>query len=148
MSKAAFIHQMIGPIHGLFPADEEGTDLLKAMAQGKEVMVTVHAPRNPKHHRLFFALLRKMIDGGVWEGDEDGLKDYLKYATGLVDTKVDHIGGVHYVPRSIAFESMDQAGFNKFFDRACYVVANNLLGGADWIELRDEIVNLVEGHYK
>lgn len=148
MSKAAFTHEKIGPIHVLAPCDEEGREVLEAIPAGKEVMVHIHTARNVRHHRLLFALFRKLIEGGAWHGDEDGLLDYAKYATGLVDTKVDHLGGTHYAPRSIAFESMDQVRFNRFFDRVCFVVAQNLLGGEDWIALRDEIVNTVEGHYR
>lgn len=147
MSKAAFTHEKLGPVHVLAPVDEEGRELLEAMPTGKSVMVDIHAARNVKHHRLLFALFRKLMDGGAWAGDEEELLDRCKYAVGLVDTKIDHRGEPHYVPRSIAFESMDQARFNKFFDRVCYYVAANLLGGEDWIALRDEIVNTVEGHY-
>lgn len=147
-SKASFTHEMIGPIHVLAPTDEEGREILEAWPKGKEVIVSVHVARNPKHHRLLFALIRKLIEGGAFDGDENSLLIYLKYATGLTDPVADHNGDIHWVPRSIAFESMDQAHFNRFFDRACYVVAQNLLGGEDWIALRDEIVNTVEGHYR
>jgi hypothetical protein len=148
MSKAVFTHEKLGPSHVLAPVDEEGCELLEALPTGKQVMVDVHAARNPKHHRLLFALFRMLMDGGAWEGDKDELLDRCKYAVGLVDWKIDHKGKSWPVPRSIAFESMDQVSFNKFFDRVCYYVAQNLLGGEDWIALRDEIVNAVEGHYK
>src|SRR5690606_1964863 len=96
--------------------------MLQAMQAGKQVMVNVHAPRNPRHHRLLFAIYQKLVDGGVWEGDQDSFLDWCKYGTGHVRSSIDHMGNMHYVPKSIAFESMGQDKFARFFDRVCYLV--------------------------
>jgi len=149
MAKAAFAHELIGAHHILMPFDDEGRDMLAALPVHKEVLVDIHTPRNPKHHRLLFALYVKLHDGGAFDGDQDSFLDWAKYATGHVRSSVDHRGEVHYVPKSIAFESMDQARFSRWFDRVCYHIAHRLLGSADeWEALRDDIINTVEGKYR
>lgn len=141
MAKAAFIKR-----NGvLVPMDEDGRDLVAAMKDGRQVMVNVHPARSPRHHRLLFALLKLLVDGGAWQGDRDDLLDYLKIATHLVRTIVGADGTVYHVPKSIAWESMDQAAFARWFDRAIYVVCARLVPGQDWQALRDEIIESVDG---
>lgn len=129
----------------LWPADDDGRAMLRAMPATKEVMVHLHAPRNPRHHRLLFALLRMVIDGGAWEGDEESLLDAIKMETRLVRPVARINGEIVLVPRSIAFESMDQEHFNRWFERAVFVIASTLLGGMDWEELRDQVIEAADG---
>jgi hypothetical protein len=89
--------------------------------------------------------MTKLIDGGAWGGSKDDLLDYLKIAARHVKTIVGADGKVHYVPLSIAFESLDQVAFNRIFDRFLYVVCESLLPGEDWEKLRDEIVKAADG---
>lgn len=141
MSRAAFIERN----GGLYPMDADGEEIIKAMA-GKKAMVNVHVPRNIRHHRLLFCLMKKLMDGGAWSGSKDDLLDYLKIATHLVRTLIDPADGkTYFVPESINFESMDQVAFARWFERVVYVVCQRLLPGHDWEELRDEIIDAVDG---
>lgn len=142
--KRAF-HPSVGPC--LVPTTQEGLDQIAALKADKEVMCNLHAPRNMRHHKLFFVLLRKVIDGGAWEDDEDSLRDAVKYATGYVRRSVDFDGKVHLAPRSMAVEKMPQDAFNRFFDRACFYISTRLLGSDKWEALRDEIVEAVDGDH-
>ncbi|MES0207881.1 DUF1367 family protein [Mesorhizobium sp. M0028] len=147
-SKAAFRHDVIAGMHCLVPCDADGLEMLLAMKRGKEVLTEIHTPRNVRHHRMLFLLMRHVIDGGAWEGDEETLLDWIKYAVGHVKTSIDHLGKVHYVPKSIAFVSMDQAAFLRFFERAVFAICHRLLDDAEgWEKLRDEIIEIVDGRY-
>ena len=141
MSKAAFMKY--GSI--LAPIDQEGRDIMDALQNGKSVMVYVHPARNVRHHRMLFALLKKITEGGAWDGDTDSLLVWLKVHTRLVDTVILDDGRVVYVPRSIAFESMSQDKFARWFDRAVYIISTRLLESEDWEGLRDGIVEIVDG---
>lgn len=148
MAKAAFARQVINGVLCLVPMDEDSCDMMTAMKPGKVVLVDIFTPRNPSHHRLLFALFKKLCDGGVWEGDMNSFLDWIKFATGHVRVSVDHCGRPHYVPKSIAFESMDQQAFSRWFDRAIYIVVQRLLSAdQDWQVLRDEIIAIVDGGY-
>jgi len=140
MSKAAFMERD----GGLFPMDNDGREMVAAV-KGKRVMASFHAPRNIRHHRLLFALLRRVSESGAWQGDEDTLLDWLKIGTHLVRTVVGPDGKVYYVPQSIAFESMSQDRFRAWFDRAIWLICTRLLGREDWEWLRDEISEAVDG---
>lgn len=143
MSKAVFIKR-----DGVLrPVDDAGLDILCALKEGRQVMVHIHAARNPRHHRLLFALIGMAIAGGAWEGDEDSLLDYIKYGVGHTRTSIDPAGKVHIVPKSIAYESMPQDAFRKFFDRAVWLVCHRLLANDNWEPVRDEIIAAVDGPY-
>lgn len=140
MSKAAFIERD----GALWPMDDDGREMLTA-AKGKRVMVHVHAARNILHHRLLFACLRDICQAGAWDGDEESLLAWLKIATGLVDMIVGPDGKPYYVPRSVAFESMAQDAFSRWFERACFVISSRLLKSDKWEELRDRFTAAVDG---
>ncbi len=141
MTKAAF-----AKINGaLVPMDADGREFMAALIEGKRVMVSVHVARNVRHHRLLFGLMKMLTDGGAWQGNAEDLLDYLKIAARLVKTVVGADGQVYHVPQSIAFESMDQVAFNRFFERAVYVVCERLLPAQNWEALRDEIIEAVDG---
>lgn len=142
MTKAAFIAR---PDGSLFPMDEDGRELVKAVAKNnKPVLLEYHQPRNPRHHRLLFHLLKIVCNSGAWEGDEEALLEYLKISTGRVRTIVDRQGRVFHVPRSISFESMAQDEFSRWFDRALFVVTDRLLGGHNFQSFRQEVLDAVD----
>jgi hypothetical protein len=119
--------------------------MVEAIKPSKPVMVDVRAVRNIRHHCMLFSLLREVIDGGAWDGSEEALRDAVKIACGCVDTIIGLDGRAYFKPRSMAFESMSQDEFAKFFDRAVFYVSTRLLGDDDWQALRDRIGEIVDG---
>lgn len=124
----------------------EGEDALFGLVGDREVIATVKGARNPRHHRLFFKALAIVNESGAWAGDQsigapdtvDGLLKWIKKELGHYDVHVsvdenDPSRSVVYREfRSISFESMAQAEFAEFFDRACTVLCRDLLGSDDW----------------
>lgn len=145
MTKAAFIVAQTGAGLMLAPVDDDGQGIVRALNPDKPVIVHVHAARNPGHHRMLFAVFKLLQDAGAWDADMDALLEWMKYATHLVRTSVDHKGKAHIVPKSIAFESMPQDQFKRWFDRVIYMVCQRLLEVEDWQALRDSVVEIVEG---
>lgn len=128
----------------LVAADIMADELLSGIPEGREVLVSIRRPRNPKHHRLLFALLRKVRDNSEqWDSDQ-ALLDDLKLATGLFETRVNLVTKKAYaVPGSISFASMSQDAFRVWFDQVLVVLATNVLG-CTTDELRAEIEAIVE----
>lgn len=136
VSKAAFRKNG----HGLWALDEQAQEVMRSIKDGKDVMVTVRASRNPAHHRLFFAMLQKVIDAGAWEYDIDSLLDWCKFKVGHVS--VMEVAGKRYVtPKSIAFESMPQDKFQRFYERAVFHICNELAGP----DLAAELAQIADG---
>lgn len=96
----------------------------------------VHAdltkPRHPKHHRLVFALLKRVLDNLDGLQTIDQLLTILKIKLGRVETVVDAgTGRAYYVPQSIAFASLDQGEFEIFWRDLCRVIARDYFPGMD-----------------
>lgn len=94
----------------------------------------VHAeltkPRHPKHHRLVFALLQKVLENQDGLQTIEQLLTVVKIKLGRVETLVDAATGrAYYVPQSIAFASMDQSDFSVFWRDLCRVVARDYFPG-------------------
>jgi len=117
------VFAMIKHNGGLLPMDDAGTEALAKIAKGREVLVEVKTPRNPRFHRLFFGLLNLLVENsGAFINVEDALKR-VKIACGEVDELIDaDTGQVFYTLRSIAFASMDQTRFSALFDLAVKVI--------------------------
>ena len=130
----------------LAPAEEAAEEALHALRMGAEVMVEFRAPRNVKQHKLFFALLNKVIEGGGWEGDVESLLVAVKVRLGYVSHIDCGAYGARIVPKSIAFGSMDQASFRSFFDRAAHLLLTQDMGLSD--EARAEIIDALEAPYR
>lgn len=136
----------------LIPTDSEGQDLLAAIRDGREVVVEVRAARNPRFHRLFFAVLNFCVQhcidretGEVRFSSIEHAKTAIKIATGEVDTYIDADSGkTFFIPRSISFASMDETRFAAFFDRAVYVIAERWMpAGTTPESVRAEIEAMV-----
>lgn len=111
-------------------------------------MVEVHQSRSVEHHRLLFALLR-LVYHNLPEGSPyrsvDELLSAVKIATGYTSTIAGLDGAQYLVPRSIAFDKMDQAEFGAFFQDTVNVICETIIPGIDRPELFDEVLELVAG---
>lgn len=145
MAKAVFRH--VGA--SLVPVDEQALEALRAIPLGRDVMVSVKVARNPKHHRLLFAMLNLIVQRtNKFDGTDEALTA-LKIACGLVDPYIDaETGKTFFVPRSIAFESMSQDEFSGFFDRSVFVATSRWFPpGTQEADVRAEIERMVEPNF-
>jgi hypothetical protein len=131
--------------HGaLHPSDAVADEFMATLKEGREVLVSVRRPRSPRHHRLLFGLLRKVVDNTDKWHDEKVLLDDLKLATGLFETRISALTGMPYpVPASISFASMDQTRFAAWFEKATNLLATDVLNCAPE-ELRAEVEAMVD----
>jgi hypothetical protein len=129
LSARAFRVSRIQGIKVLVPADPFADEFMAPLKEGRDILVSTHNPRNPSHHKLLFALLRKVVENSDKWADEKVLLDDLKLATGLFETRTSAITGMPYpVPASIAFSAMSQERFARWFDKALTVLARDVLG--------------------
>lgn len=114
----------------LVPSDIHADEWVAKLGEGKEVMVMAHRARNTAHHRKFFALLRLVRENDPqsrWM-DEQALLDDLKKRIGYGEWRVDGFSGlIIWYGRSISFASMSQDRFEAFYDRACELLATEIL---------------------
>lgn len=128
---------------GLVPCDVMAEELMAFLPDGKDVLVTIRRARNPKHHRLLWALLKKVVENTDRWSDERELLDSLKLATGLFEARIAFNGVPFAVPASISFAAMDQARFAEWYAKAVAVLARDVLNVAP-DALRAEVEAMIE----
>ena len=127
----------------LEPASSYYSGILRSrrLRVGDLVYADLTKPRNPRHHRLVFALLQRVLENQDGLMTIEQLLQVVKIKLGRVDTLVDAASGkVYYVPQSIAFASMDQGEFSVFWTDLCRVVARDYFPGMS----PDQVAELAE----
>lgn len=119
MSKKIFVTKATPGF--LAPADAEAEEVFRKWKEGAAYSLTYAPARNPKFHRLVFAVAQSVVEnapeGSYWRG-KDGYSfiKAVELTYGFTDEMMDCNGEVHLIPRSIAFENMDETEFKKIFD--------------------------------
>ena len=111
----------------LLPLDDLARTLVGKLKVGDRVLVKVHRPRNPDHHRLAFAVLQR-IAAAKGESVETVLT-WLKVALGRVDFVLMPSGKSVACPRSISFSSMSQDEFQRFWNEALRLIFEHIMPG-------------------
>ena len=111
----------------LLPLDDLARTLVGKLKVGDRVLVKMHRPRNPDHHRLAFAVLQKIAAA---KGETvETILTWLKVATGRVDFVLLPSGKTVACPRSISFSAMSQGEFSRFWKEALPLITEHILPG-------------------
>jgi hypothetical protein len=122
----------------LVPVDHAALEWVEALPFGREVLITIQRPRSPEHHRWYFAMLKKVVDGsGTWKSTAE-LLEAIKFEVGHTETRRNLFGTAYQTTKSISFEKMGQDEFRSFVERSMEVIA--LATGIDPDELMREVV--------
>lgn len=113
----------------LLPADSLAEEDLMAFSDRKPVLVEARHPRSPQHHRLLFALLRKVARSTPTPLSEDALRQWILVRTGHVDILPLGFGKLYEAPKSMAFRNMDQREFRDLFDAAVKLIMEEVAPG-------------------
>jgi hypothetical protein len=127
----------------LIPADRLAEEDLAALSLTAQLLVDVRKPRSPQHHRLLFALLRKVAQSTPTPLSENALLSWVKVRTGHVEHVPLGFGRSYEAPASIAFGNMDQAEFGLFFDRVADLICAEIVPGLGKPELLREIEDML-----
>ena len=131
--------------NSLAPSDDQSYEALAKLKNGDLVEVLISKKRNLQHHRLFFALARKVFEN-IPEGRYDNLEAMvtaIKVGVGHCDIIPMKSGEVCYIPHSISFETMQQHEFDVFFQRAVNLIVKDLLPGIDKEALLAEVYQML-----
>ena len=115
--KAIFTKQL----QGIFPIDEDGRKLLDVIPKGGHCKVEFIRKRNYLNHKRFFKFIEVAFDNQDFYDDPELLRKALQMASGHFEELVirDKRGNVstQYIPKSIAFDEMDEEEFQKLFKK-------------------------------
>ena len=106
----------------LRPYTDIDHDLFKQIDSKRPVMVSVHQPRNPDHHRKLWALAAKVADFDKDFVDAEHAVEWVKlHIPNMHKEYRMRDGKLAIATKSINFASMDQVRFNRFYDRALFL---------------------------
>lgn len=128
----------------LVPVDAVAAEMLAEVPMNTGVMVTVKVPRNLRQFRLAWALADIVSKSVDFLHDREDAMTWLKIKARHVRMLQDPLRGtVAIVPKSIAFASLDQAGFARVLNRMIYVTTTEIIPGLQESSLRAELETIV-----
>lgn len=136
----------------LRPADSHTEDVIRSLTVGEvHELKGLSKPRNLRFLRLYFALLRVVMDNlpedlAYQYPTIDHLRWELMLQAGRFEERKTLGGKPYYVPDSISFASMDEIEFDEVFNETLTICARKFLRGADEDQLRQAAVAEIEQH--
>lgn len=118
--------------------DEHTTEVMHEYGDGEVIRVKLMKDRNPRHHRLFFALLRMVFKNQEKYLSQEALRFAVTIQAGWVDEIRLSGDKVALRPKSIAWGRMDQLEFKSYFDAALRAIPE-LLPQFDGVDLEQEL---------
>lgn len=125
-------------LNGLAPADEAAKQAVKRWKMGETLKCSVRKPRCYKNHKHYFALLNLTFENQERYTSFEHFRKAVQIAAGHVDELITLDGEVVLLPKSIAYDALDEMEFSKVFGETMTVCAK-ILGDLDLDELRVEV---------
>lgn len=119
---------------GLVPLYDEGWDEKRRLKPGEVYEAEIRPARNIRMHRMYFALVSaawECLPEGAAAGfrDREGFRKYLEVAAGWYEPFYSPLRGEWLeIPKSVAFDRMDDADFRRLYERVKDVVLRVLDG--------------------
>jgi len=130
-------------VRALVPDNAISEETLAKVWLGRTVAVTTETARNYDQLKLLYAIAQKIADNTERFTNKDHVIREIKLNTGHVIREQYNIPGLGLVFRvdsdSIAYESMKQADWEPWLDKALAYIRSDLLPGVPAKVFRDEI---------
>ena len=99
-----------------FPVYNSDYEVMKKTPIGKDILCSSHRARNPKHHKLIFAIAKCVIENvdenSIWSKQKPiDLIKAVMVAEGVIDIKYNIDGSARPEAKHISFESMSEDDF-------------------------------------
>jgi hypothetical protein len=122
----------------LMPADDVAQEALRKVKPGIDCWIELRVARHPRFHRLYFALIKLTFDNQERYTNAEQFRKAVQMAAGHVDELVGLDGAIYQIPRSIAWDQLDETEFGELFPQVMRVCAT-ILGEMDVDVLREEV---------
>jgi hypothetical protein len=131
----------------LAAADPISAELIAGIKHRETITATIRRQRNPKHHRMWWALVGAIYPHQSVYATAQELNTAIKIAVGHFDSGKT-IDGIPWVsPRSISYAAMDQNAFSEFFDRAVEIVLTRIVPNLEREDLEAQIQEILDGNH-
>ena len=123
---------------GLVPADEAAKQAVRRWKMGETLKCSVRKPRCYTNHKKYFALLSLTFENQDKYTSFEHFRKAVQIAAGHVDELITLDGEITLMPKSIAYDALDEMEFSKVFGETMTVCAK-ILGDLDLDDLRLEV---------
>lgn len=131
----------------LVPDNGLSAELLSKVKPGRTILVKTKSARNPKQHRLLWALAAKIAENSERFDDAEHVVHELKINTGHVVRRQINVPGIGIVfqewPKSISYESMPQEEFAVWWEKVLAYVASDIWPSLSADAIRNEISEML-----
>lgn len=125
-------------LSGLVGADEEAKEAMKRWKVGETLKCSVKKPRDYRNHKRYFALLNLTFENQERYTSFEHFRKAVQIAAGHVDELVTLEGEIVLIPKSIAYDALDEMEFSKVFGETMTVCAK-ILGELELHVLEEEV---------
>lgn len=132
---------------GFIPVRPYDIDEFKKCKTGQEFLLVIRFIRSPEFHRKYFAMLRFAYQNlpekfaGTYPTSELFRKTVQVMAGEYDRTWNLDTGEEIVMPKSIAYESLDNAQFSSLYDRVCDVLLRNFFEGMTKQDIIDNLTS-------
>lgn len=123
MSSAGFF---VRTVRGLEADDDRAHQMLKGIKTGTVIACGVSRPRNVKLLRKFWSLCSRIAHAVPGDMTAENVSDVLKVRSGHC-TVIKGRTDTYRLPKSIAFDAMDEGEFQAFYERCEKIVLEEWL---------------------
>lgn len=131
-----------GQLQGLTAEDERGWrkfwDMVGGLEQGEFFSFDVWFPRNPKLHKLHFAVIGAVLDAQDRFLKPEALRAWLYVGAGYCELVPGPDGMTVAIPRSVKYSEIDDADFKKVHDSMMEFLAGEYCRAHLWPRLSEE----------
>jgi hypothetical protein len=132
--------------NALVAQDRLAIDDLDKIKDGAEVMIDVVKKRSLQHHKRFFALVKF-----CWEHQREPIRyETTEAMRAAILISAGHRIEIHlpdgtlgYMAGSIAFDKLDQTGFNELWRNSCDAIQRHYVPGITDEHIRQGIAELI-----
>lgn len=127
---------------GFVPINDEAQEFYQRIKLGEIVELKATLVRHGRYHRLFFAMLKLISENSNPHISPKAALHFAKLVTGTGEVVTDSRGETHFIPGSISFAKMDQAGFEEFVQQAIPPLVGRFMAGTAPKDLINEAMSL------
>lgn len=132
------------PLHGgLIAYDDESAAYISRIKDDEIIIADVRRGRNVRQHRLFWVLVGLLHEQQTIYTTKEQLAAAIKVGVGWCDFVSMPKGSTVAIPKSIAFDKMDQFEFDQFFESVIRFVCAHIIPGLDKSNIRNEVERIV-----
>lgn len=126
----------------LTPADHESAEVMQKVSDGGTIILEYKPKRNYQFHKKMFALLKLILSNTDKYENMTDLLTEMKLKAGHYQEHITTKGNVIYVPKSIAFDEMDEAEFSQLYSKFIDIAMKDFVK-MNRVEIEKELIRFV-----